>query len=160
MSAWAIECTNSECGKVTTPENIADLMKSKGYRDDHGWFVCSACGSSGYIRKQFRLQEGDEWEPYLKGIIQPPVYSNQEGGYQPFAFLVSYSPDTPPEDVWFAYYKDLRKQDGRLKMGYGPGGPPVFSAEDVLDLVAQMVTLGCLDADRAVATIRATASLS
>ena len=32
-------------------------------------------------------------------------------------------------------------------MGYGPGGPPVFSAEEVLDLVAQMVKRGCLGAD-------------
>ena len=67
--------------------------------------------------------------------------------YQPFAFLVSSSPEASPEDVWFAYYKDMRKQGGRLKMGYGPGGPPVFSAEEVLDLVAQMVKRGCLDAD-------------
>ena len=42
---------------------------------------------------------------------------------------------TAAPDVWFAYYKDMRKQGGRLKMGYGPGGPPVFSAEEVLDLV-------------------------
>ena len=160
MSAWPIKCTNSECGKVTTPANIADLMKGKEYRNDQGWFLCGACGSFGYIWKQFRLQEGDEWEPCLRGIIQPSVYGDKEGGYQPFAFLVSYSPDAPPEDVWFAYYKDLRKQGGRLKMGYGPGGPPVFSAEDVLDLVAQMVTLGCLDADRAVDTIRAPAGFS
>ena len=64
--------------------------------------------------------------------------------------LVSYSadPEEPPEDVWFAYYKDTRKQGGRLKMGYGPGGPPVFSAEEVLDLVEQMVKRGCLDAGK------------
>ncbi len=33
-------------------------------------------------------------------------------------------------------------------MGYGPGGPPVFSAEEVLDLVAWMVKRGCLDTGR------------
>ena len=65
----------------------------------------------------------------------------------PFAFLVSSSPEASPEDVWFNYYKDMRKQGGRRKMGYGPGGPPVFSAEEVLDLVAQMVKRGCLGAD-------------
>ena len=78
------------------------------------------------------------------GIIQPDGYDGMD--YQPFAFLVSYSPEKPPVDVWFAYYKDMREKGGRLKMGYGPGGPPVFSAENVLDLVAQMVERGCLDA--------------
>ena len=146
MSAWSIQCANNECGEVTSPVNIADLLKGNGYRDDQGWFLCGTCGSSGYILKQFKLQEGGEWKPYLRGLIQPPLYGDKEGGYQPFAFLVSYSPEASPEDVWFAYYKDMRKQGGRLKMGYGPGGPPVFSVEDVLDLVSQMVRRGCLDA--------------
>ena len=50
-------------------------------------------------------------------------------------------------DVWFSYYKDLRDTGGRLKLGYGPGGPPVLGAVDVLKLVRQMVALGCISAD-------------
>ena len=42
-------------------------------------------------------------------------------------------------------------------MGHGPGGPPVFDTAAVLDLVAQMVRCGCLDADDAAKAIRATA---
>ena len=66
--------------------------------------------------------------------------------YQPFAFLTSESPDEYSSAIWFTYYKDMRKQGGRLKMGYGPGVPPVFEAEDVVDFVAQMIERGCLEA--------------
>ena len=95
--------------------------------------------------EQYDLQEGGEpWKPYLKGIIQPNGYG--DGVYQPFAFLTSESPDEDSSAIWFTYYKDMRKQGGRLKMGYGPGGPPVFEAEDVVDFVAQMIERGCLEA--------------
>ena len=40
-------------------------------------------------------------------------------------------------------------------MGHGPGGPPVFTVEEALDLIAQMVRRGCLDQDKAVDAIRA-----
>ena len=43
------------------------------------------------------------------------------------------------------YSKDMRPE-GRLKMGHGPGGPPVFEALDVVNIVAQMIERGCLDA--------------
>ena len=146
--AWIIKCGDEKCGdgkrrSETWTQNIDDLKRN--HCDTQGWFLCGKCGSRGYIPKQFKIQEGGEWKPYLKGIIQPRQY-DCDAVYQPFAFLVSSSPEAPPEDVWFAYYKDLRTQGGRLKMGYGPGGPPVFSAEEVLDLVAQMVKRGCLDA--------------
>ena len=143
-----IKCGDGECASETWTQNIDDLKRR--HCDAQGWFLCGTCGSRGYIPKQYDLQEGGEpWKPYLKGIIQPRGCSDSEV-YQPFAFLVSYSadPEEPPEDVWFAYYKDTRKQGGRLKMGYGPGGPPVFSAEEVLDLVEQMVKRGCLDAGK------------
>ena len=142
--AWTIKCSDGECASETWTQNIDDLKRN--HCDAQGWFLCGTCGGQGYIPKQYDLQEeGEPWKPYLKGIIQPHGY---DGDYQPFAFLVSYSPEAPPEDVWFTYYKDTRgKEGGRLKMGHGPGGPPVFSAEDVLDLVAQMVKRGCLDAD-------------
>jgi hypothetical protein len=41
--------------------------------------------------------------------------------------MVSYKTEGGCDDIWFSYYKDLRKVGGRLKLGYGPGGPPVLS---------------------------------
>ena len=149
--AWTIECTN--CDRETNPANISELMKC---RDNQGWFLCEHCKSRGYIKKRFELQEKNvgPWNPYLKGAIRPSGH-DENNTYQPFAFLVSYAPKEDPGDVWFCYYKDTRGEEGgRLKMGHGPGGPPVFSAEGVLDLVVQMVECGCLDADTAVDAIR------
>ncbi len=149
--AWPIECTN--CGKVSNPANIVKLMEE--HLDDQGWILCGHCKSSGYIEKKFKLQKGDPqgvWNPYLRGVIRPSLHDSNNT-YQPFAFLVSYTPDEDPDDVWFCYYKDTRAQGGRLKMGHGPGGPPVFTAEAVLNLVAQMVKRGCLSADKALDVI-------
>jgi len=71
--------------------------------------------------------------------------------YQPFVFLVSNKRDGAVTDVWFSYYKDLRESGGRLKLGYGPGGPPVLGTTEVLKLVQRMVTLGLVSAE----TVRA-----
>ena len=59
--------------------------------------------------------------------------------YQPFVFLVSYKRDGEVTDIWFSYYKDLRATQGRLKIGYGPGGPPVLSKGKFLHLLSQLV---------------------
>ena len=53
--------------------------------------------------------------------------------------------DNPPGDVWFSYYKDLRPDGGRLKLGYGPGGPPVLDGESVVELMAHMLEHDCID---------------
>lgn len=154
--AWTIGCTN--CGRRTNPANIVELLKE--HLDNKGWILCGHCKSRGYIEKEFKLQKGDPqgvWNPYLKGVIRPSGH-DRNNAYQPFAFLVSYARAEDPGDVWFCYYKDTRKQGGRLKMGHGPGGPPVFSAEGVLEMVAQMVKRGCLDADKVVEVIRAASS--
>ena len=153
MSSWPIKCLDSECGYVTGPDNIAELMNPENrYLDAQGWFVCENCGSRGYIEKKYNTQEGGEFTPYLKAAIRPDGYEGET--YQPFAFLASDSPDEHPEAVWFVYYKDTREQGGRLKMGYGPGGPPYLYAEDVLNLMVQMVRAGCLKADEVIAAVR------
>lgn len=77
-----------------------------------------------------RVQEaGDRWEPFLRGAIRLGASGDT---YQPFVFLVSYEPAGTVTDVWFSYYKDLRDSGCRLKLGYGPGGPPGLGAGDVL----------------------------
>ena len=127
--AWIIECCTDDCPK-TNGGNIADLLKS--HLDARGWFVCGTCGGNGYIKKQFNLQEpGQVWNPFLRGAIR---LGNAGSTYQPFVFLVSDSPHNPPQAAWFSYYKDTRPE-GRLKMGYGPGGPPVLNITQVVGLV-------------------------
>ena len=152
MSAWTITCTNSNCNKETKPANISYLMN---HLDEQGWFLCKHCESRGYIKKEYRLQGkgADLWKPYLQGVIRPREHGRDDI-YQPFAFLVGYSSELPPEDVWFCYYKDTTEEGGRLKMGHGPGGPPVFQAGYVLDLVVQMIEGGCLDRDNVINVIQ------
>jgi len=137
--AWPINCSDAGCGKETWATNIVELITS--HRDDEGWLVCQ-CGMRGYVKKSFEMQEaGEPWEPYLRAII--PLGATGDI-YQPFVFVVSYQPDGPPDGVWFSYYKDLRPFGGRLKLGYGPGGPPVLDKTDVLRLVRNLRDIGCL----------------
>ena len=132
--SWTIKCTDSGCGQQSWASNIVDLIKN--HRDSKGWFLC-ACGKHGYIEKRFNLQEeGEVWEPYLRGII---TLGEADEIYQPFVFLVSYDETSQPTNIWFSYYKDLRSCDGRLKLGYGPGGPPVLDKDKFLNLLSQLV---------------------
>lgn len=135
---WLIKC-NSQCGKGTWAGNIDILIKS--HRDKDGWFLCQ-CGQRGYIEKVFDLQEeGETWEPFLRGIIPLGI---EKATYQPFVFLVSDEPNGPVNSVWFSYFKDTRPDGGRLKLGYGPGGPPVLNKEQILQMLRQMKSIGCL----------------
>lgn len=137
--AWQVKCTDSDCRQETWANNVVDLIEN--YRDGSGWFLCS-CGKHGYIAKKFELQEpGEVWEPYLRGVI--PLGESGDT-YQPFVFLVSYEPSGDVTDIWFSYYKDLRNSGGRLKLGYGPGGPPVLDKSNFLSLLSQLVATQCL----------------
>ena len=135
--AWLIKCCDPKCKKLTRASNIVELVSAHRNRD--GWFLCS-CGKRGYIEKTFRLQEqGQMWKPFLRAMI--PLAKN--GTYEPFVFLVSYKPNAPVTDVWFSYYKDLRRRrGGRLKLGHGPGGPPVLGKGNVLHLIHQLGKIG------------------
>ena len=135
--AWLITCLSETCGKQTWAADIVDLIKNR--LSPEGWIRCQ-CGQPGYVAKKFALQEkGETWEPYLRGVV--PLGEAGEV-YQPFVFLVSYTPGGPIEDAWFSYYKDMRKSGGRLKLGYGPGGPPVLSWDDILSLVRHAIKNG------------------
>lgn len=141
--AWPIICNDPKCGKKTIAWNIDDLIKH--HREKDGWFVCQ-CGQRGHIPREFETQEGGKWKPYLRGVI--PLGEKGEV-YQPFVFLVSGKPKGRADDIWFSYYKDLRKKTkggkkGRLKLGYGPGGPPVLNKYGLLDLLYKLVRTGIL----------------
>lgn len=136
---FVIKCSDKNCNKETWTANIVDLIND--HRDDNGWFICS-CGQKGYIEKSFSLQEeGEVWEPYLQGII---TLGDDGDTYQPFVFNVSYSPLDKTDSLWFSYYKDLRKEGGRLKLGYGPGGPPVLHKDTFKELIKQLIQLGIM----------------
>ena len=139
---WNIECLDPKCGQRTHASDIVELIDK--HRDPNGWFLCS-CGKPGHIKKRFELQERDKrWEPYLRGAVR---CGDSAETYQPFVFLVSYQAQGPVSDVWFSYYKDLRPSGGRLKLGYGPGGPPVLSKESLLKLLARLVAMHYLTRD-------------
>ena len=143
--AWHINCNDrGNCGRTTGASNIVVLIDH--HRNEDGYFQCGHCGSSGYIEKTFRLQEpGETWNPYLKGIIR--LGDSPDDTYQPFVFLVSNQPEEPPSQLWFSYYKDTRPSGGKLKLGYGPGGPPVLSASRVAQLVVELRQLNVLPGD-------------
>ena len=135
--SWLIQCSDSSCKKNTYAANIVELLAK--HRDEHDHFRC-VCGKPGYIEKQFNLQEpGETWQPYLRGAI-----SLGESGdtYQPFAFLVSREPDGDISSLWFCYYKDMRSLGGKLKLGHGPGGPPVLSVEQLWNLAQNLNARG------------------
>jgi hypothetical protein len=146
---WLIHCTDKRCGQETWSGNIVELIGE--HIDASGWFKCS-CGKPGYIEKNFELQEpGETWEPYLRGII--PL-GRAKDTYQPFVFLVSYKPTGTVSDVWFSYYKDLRSSGGRLKLGYGPGGPPVLAKGQLLKLLSHLVRIGCVSGDKVARAVK------
>lgn len=136
-NGWTIKCHKNNCQEQTWAKNIVDLIEK--HLDNQGWFLCN-CGGTGYIEKSFKLQEkGEVWEPYLRGII--PL-GDQGDTYQPFVFIVSYKSHGNCKDIWFSYYKDLRAEGGRLKLGYGPGGPPVLDRDMIKYLLKTLKKVG------------------
>lgn len=134
---WSIKCHKDSCTEQTRAYNIVDLIQN--HRGKDGWIKCN-CGITGYIEKSFRLQEvGDVWEPYLRGII---TLGKKGETYQPFVYIVSYTPKGRCTDIWFSYYKDLREQGGKLKLGYGPGGPPVLHKTKIKHLIKILKEVG------------------
>lgn len=141
---WLIQCNNDGCKGQTWAGNIVALIDN--HTDPNGWFVCGHCKQNGYIEKSFALQEqGEKWEPFLRGALR---LGDADDTYQPFVFLVSYEPNGPANDIWFSYYKDLRSSGGRLKLGYGPGGPPVLGTQQIVSLLKRLKELGLIDKEK------------
>ncbi|RMG41517.1 MAG: hypothetical protein D6732_02220 [Methanobacteriota archaeon] len=137
---WTIQCNSNDCSTQSWAANIVTLIEN--HTDTTGWFVCKQCGGSAFIKKSFHLQEkGHTWEPYLRGVIRLGAHGDT---YQPFIFLVSYEPAGKISDIWFSYYKDLRRKGGSLKLGHGPGGPPVLGMGQLLSLLSILRDLGLI----------------
>jgi len=138
---WTIDC-----GDGCAPTKARDIIALiDGHRDEAGWFICSRCQQQAFISKSFATQGGGRWTPFLKGAIRLGTPGEP---YQPFAFLVGDEANGGvATSVWVAYYTDLRPHGGRLKMGHGPGGPPVLGMRGVDGLRRRLIELGCLDPD-------------
>ena len=128
---YVMECS---CGHQTGAANIVDLIRS--HTDPQGWLVCGQCNRPGaYIQRRSELQEGELWERCIKGAI--PVETDYPT-YTPYVFLTAASPTDEPTGVHFNYYKDTRSDGGRLKHGHGPGGAPVLSLDELLQLLRKL----------------------
>src|ERR1700688_61617 len=146
---------DASCGQETWAANIVDLIEH--HRNEAGWIVCE-CGKPGYIEKSYGLQEGgDPWEPRLRGVI---TLGEACDPYQPFIFLVDYKDEGKVKDIWFSYYKDLRKDGGRLKTGAGPGGAPVICKEQLLQMLSQLVKMEYLTKEEIIAVFNKSRGLS
>jgi hypothetical protein len=135
--SWIIDCA-AGCGKQTWAANIADLLNRHLDHDDR--FVCGYCAEPGVIAKSHKTQDGSIWSRPLRGAIR---LGRPGEPWQPFAFLVG-EPDGRTS-VQACYYVDLRATGGRLKMGHGPGGPPVLGVWGLVGLVRRLIEIGCLD---------------
>jgi hypothetical protein len=131
--AWLIKCRDPSCSRATRARNIPDLIEN--HTDPEGvWFLC-ACGERGYVERSHKQQEGGTWDPVYHGVI---ALGDPGFIYQPYAFLIGDAGERVPNQVQFAYYKDLRGSGGTLKSGHGPGGTPVLRITQVGDLVRRL----------------------
>ena len=67
--------------------------------------------------------------------------------YCPYVFLTAQEKDGEVDGIHFNYYKDTRPGGGKLKHGHGPGGAPVFSKSELLQLLKKLITYGCFSSE-------------
>jgi hypothetical protein len=140
---YTVECNSSNCLKKIWVDHIVDLIEY--HTDEFGKLKCNECGvSDAYIHKKTTLQEkGEEWERYIKGVIR--IDTGVET-YSPYIFLVTGSKNEQENFAYhFNYYKDCRDlPNGKLKHGHGPGGAPVFSSDELLQLLKRLMDYGAI----------------
>ena len=143
--SYTISCYNKSCGKSTWASNIIDLIENHTdniFGKDGGMIQCTECGKTkAYILTNYKLQEGGHWTHYRRGVIRIPSW---EDFYNPYAILTSEKLDGKIDGVMPNYYKDLRPKGGKLKHGSGPGGPPAFGRNEMMDLIEKITNSGFL----------------
>jgi hypothetical protein len=135
--SWLIDCA-AGCGKQTWAANIAELLDRR--LDDEGWFSCGYCRERGVITKSRSLQDGSTWTCRYVGAIR---LAKPGEPFQPVALLVG--EPNGRMSVHLRYYVDHRPTGGKLKWGDGPGGGPVVGGHALVNLVHQLIDIGCLD---------------
>lgn len=134
---YLIKCNS--CKQDTWASNIVDLVNE--HTEKNGKIKCTTCGSpnASIYQKSKLLEEGETWERYIKGVI--PIKTDFET-YTPYVFLTAQTEDGEIDGIHLNYYKDTRKDGGKLKHGHGPGGAPVFSKDELFQLLEKLVTYG------------------
>ncbi|HWP90817.1 MAG TPA: hypothetical protein VNN20_01270 [Thermodesulfobacteriota bacterium] len=137
-----IKCRNQNCQERTWANDIVDLIDN--HTDTRGRLKCSKCGiSDAYIYRKSNLQEKDKvFERWIKGVIR---ITTPYQTYSPYVYLISDEENGDITGIHFNYYKDARsKPGGKLKHGHGPGGVPVLSQKELLDLIEKLISFCCL----------------
>jgi hypothetical protein len=132
----------SHCKKETAwASNIVDLINN--HTEKNGKIKnCVICDSSKTsISRENDLQEGKKWQRYIKAIIS---INTSDEYYTPYIFLTAQDKDAEIDGIHFNYYKDTRKIGGKLKHGHGPGGAPVFTRDELFQVLEKLVFFGCL----------------
>ncbi len=145
--AYTIKCANANCqgGKV---RNIIELIQNN---TDHtlgaggGWIICPGCGQRGWVSAGSVLQE--KGETYIRDIKAVIPIKTRYGTYHPYVFLVDEERSGEIHGIHFNYFKDTRAEGGKLKHGHGPGGAPVLTPSELLDLLRELRLAGCLSDD-------------
>jgi hypothetical protein len=111
-----------------------------------------------YVKRESALQEkGKVWRRRIRAVIS---ITTDFPTYTPYVFLTAETETGEPSGVHFNYYKDTRRRaGGRLKHGHGPGGAPVFSRAELLQLLVKLGRarfIKAADLERAAHEIRAT----
>ena len=142
--SYTISCYNKSCGKSTCASNIIDLSEShtdNKFGKDGGMIKCTECGKTkAYILTNYKLQEGGHWTHYRRGVVRIPSW---EPVYNPYVILTSEKLNGKIDGVIANYYKDTRPT-GKLKHGSGPGGPPAFGRNEMMDLIEKITNSGFL----------------
>jgi len=122
---YLIKC--SSCQQDTWAPNIVDLIND--YLEKESIF-----------QESILQEEGETWQRYIKAVV--PIKTAYET-YTPYIFLTAPTEDADIDGIHFNYFKDTRKDGGSLRHGHGPGGSPVFSKDELLQLLEKLVNYGC-----------------
>jgi hypothetical protein len=88
------------------------------------------------------LQEkGETWKRFVKAVI--PIRT-EFPTYSPYIFLTVTAETDVVTGIHFNYFKDTRKEGGKLRHGHGRGGVPVLLVSELLNLIEDLVVSGCL----------------
>jgi hypothetical protein len=135
---YEISCTD---GHTSCANDILDLIENHTdnvFGENGGTVICSSCGKSATIFRNYNLQEkGRTWECWIRQIVRIP---SEIETYVPYMlFTTGREAGKVSDGVMISYYKDTRKDGGRLKHGHGPGGPAVLGRDEIKKLIRYLV---------------------
>jgi hypothetical protein len=128
--AYPVKCAQHGVSSASDILNLIEAHTDKGFGDDGGIIVCPICKAPASVFKRYKLQEKDRtWDCWIKRIVRIP---SEFPTYTPYVlFTTGEEAGTVYESVMISYYKDTRKEGGRLKHGHGPGGPAALTNREI-----------------------------